>query len=103
HRCVLALGPVTSGLAGEDRRLYLGTATGEVYAIEPNCRKVWRFQTRDRIKSRPLLANNSVIVSSYDGHVYAFHVATGELEWRSPRLGRMSRSSPVTDGQLLYL
>ena len=122
-----ARGEVISKPASDGRLVFFGSTNYIFYAIDTNCRETWKLATRDRIKSDPALADGRVLVSSYDGHVYALAAGTGELAWTFPAapakveppppaaalvqappspplvVGDFSYSSPVVADGVIYL
>jgi eukaryotic-like serine/threonine-protein kinase len=90
--------PVTDGTL-----IYATCTDYTLYAFDPTCRVVWKFAARDRMKSDAWVGDGRVVVSSYDGHVYALDTK-GRLAWsfpppQAPRGGDFSYSSPaVVDG-----
>src|SRR4051794_32664988 len=66
-----AHGEVISAPKTDGRRIYFGSTNYIMYAVEPNCVEAWKFPTRDRIKSDPLVTAGRIYISSYDGHLYA--------------------------------
>lgn len=81
-----AHGVVISAPASDGQRIFFGSTNYIFYAIDSACKELWKFPTRDRIKSDPLLVGDRVIVSSYDGHLYALEAATGRAVWTFPKL-----------------
>jgi outer membrane protein assembly factor BamB len=42
----------------------------------------WKFETRDAIEGTPAIVGDVVYVGSFDGHLYALDLATGNLKWK---------------------
>ncbi|MEE8409510.1 MAG: PQQ-binding-like beta-propeller repeat protein [Myxococcota bacterium] len=89
HRDVISA-PVTDG-----KLIFFGCTNYIFYAIDSGCTEVWKFPTGDRIKSDPLVADGRVILTSYDGHVYALEAATGRQAWVFPRPPPMKLGTSV--------
>ncbi|MBD3291471.1 MAG: PQQ-binding-like beta-propeller repeat protein, partial [Armatimonadia bacterium] len=74
-------------IAGE--RAYVGTAEGEVVALEVadgTC--AWRSQAAEyAIERAPCVAGDAVYAGSWDRYAYALDAATGDLRWRKPSAG----------------
>lgn len=77
-------GEVISAPKTDGERIYFGATNYIFYALDQACNVVWKFPTRDRIKSDPLVANGAVYTTSYDGHVYALDAKTGKELWSYP-------------------
>lgn len=76
---------VISAPATDGKLIFFGSTNYIFYAIDSGCTEVWKFPTGDRIKSDPLVAAGRVVMTSYDGHVYALDAATGAQAWIFPR------------------
>ncbi|MEO8431175.1 MAG: PQQ-binding-like beta-propeller repeat protein [Acidobacteriota bacterium] len=64
-------------------RLYVGSGSGEVLAVEAATGKVaWRFPTGGRVRSSPSVVDGVVYVGSFDGHLYAIDAQSGALRWK---------------------
>lgn len=88
RRCAFDVdGEVLSRPVTDGTRIFFGSTDYFVYAIDTTCQQVWRFATRDRVKSDPWVDAQGVIVSSYDGTVYALRADSGRLRWRFPKAG----------------
>lgn len=75
----------------ENRRCFSGSVTpGEDVA--------WTFETGDAIWGSPVIADGRLYIGSYDGHLYALSVETGELIWRYSTGDRIDGSATVADG-----
>src|SRR5689334_7347355 len=110
RRCSFdAHGEVISAPKTDGKRIFFGSTNYIFYAVEPTCAEAWKFPTRDRIKSDPLVEGGRVYVSSYDGHLYALDAASGERLWTFPdgaaklTVGDFSYSSPVLKDGVLYV
>ncbi|MFF8713089.1 PQQ-binding-like beta-propeller repeat protein [Streptomyces sp. NPDC015184] len=64
--------------------------------------KLWSFQTDDKVKTKPTIANGVVYFGSNDNNVYALDAATGKKHW-SLDTGSVVYSSSVVVGDLLYV
>lgn len=84
-RCTFeARGEVIGRPATDGALIFFGSTNYIFYAIDAACREVWKFATRDRIKSDALYEGGRVFLSSYDGHVYALDAASGAQRWTFP-------------------
>jgi outer membrane protein assembly factor BamB len=76
-----------SGPQGETSAIYIGSADGSVYALDPSGRLLWRHDTGDPIRSSPVVGRKPrgsgqiVYVGSSNGKLYALDAATGKRRW----------------------
>jgi eukaryotic-like serine/threonine-protein kinase len=76
-------GPVISSPAFANGTVFVGSADGNLYAIEPESGTLkWKFATQARITSSPAIAENLVYFGSFDGMFYAVDATTGQLKWK---------------------
>src|SRR5438876_862066 len=63
--------------------VYVVTADRYVYAVNPQGRYIWRQLVRvDHMPmARPVVAGNTLFVTTGQGGIYAFDTATGTLKW----------------------
>ena len=61
----------------------------------------WTFKTGDSIEGAPVIANGVVYVGSFDKHLYAIDLATGQQKWKL-KLGHI-KASPSLRGDKLYV
>jgi eukaryotic-like serine/threonine-protein kinase len=74
---------ILSTPAVDGDRLYVGSGSGEVLAVEAASGKViWRHATAARVRSSPTVADGVVYVGSFDGYLYALDAATGGERWK---------------------
>jgi len=76
-------GQVTSSPAVVGGTVFVGSADGNLYAIdrESGAQK-WKFETKGRVVSSPAVAGGVVYFNSYDGYFYAVEAASGQLKWK---------------------
>jgi len=74
--------------AGRTTGIYIASADGSVYALAPNGRLRWRYDTGDPIRSSPALGpgpgrgpGDVVYVGSSNGKLYAINADTGRRRW----------------------
>ncbi len=85
---------VISAPKTDGKRIFFGSTNYIFYAIDSGCTEVWRFPTGDRIKSDPLVANDKVYLTSYDGHLYALEASSGRQLWTFPPLAKKKINPP---------
>ena len=76
-------GPVSSSPAVADGMVYVGSADGNLYALDRSTGALrWKFATKSRVVSSPAVANGMVFFGSYDGTFYAVDGRSGALKWK---------------------
>jgi outer membrane protein assembly factor BamB len=108
---VLAAVPVNAGSAAEpavamfrggpDHTGVYGPATGVVEGVDLPLK--WRFKTRGKIRSTPVVADGRVFVGSGDGFLYAVDARTGTLVWKFETGGDVSSSPAVAAGVVVFV
>lgn len=84
-----------STAANDGARVVSTCESGNTYCHEAATgRELWRFATRDKIQSSPVIAGASAIFGSYDGNVYVLNLADGE-KIRSFDVGAPVAASPA--------
>jgi outer membrane protein assembly factor BamB len=82
------------------RRSRYNTAHVEGTAIEEPTID-WEYETGDDIWGSPVIVDGTVYVASYDRHLYALDLASGEQEWRF-EMERVADGTPgVADGTVV--
>ncbi|MBI4415429.1 MAG: PQQ-binding-like beta-propeller repeat protein, partial [Euryarchaeota archaeon] len=81
HR-VAAGAPVTASPVVTDSYVYLDVS-GDLWAIDRRFggAAVWSHATPQATEGTPAIAGDVVVARRSDGRVYAFHRATGQIEW----------------------
>ena len=64
---------------------------------------LWQFNTGDKIRSSPSVANGIVYEGSNNGYVYALNAATGSLIWQYYGGASSVESSPAIIGGIVYV
>jgi eukaryotic-like serine/threonine-protein kinase len=74
---------VKSSAVAHDGRVFIGSDTGKLHAIDLKTGKeLWFFKTELAIEAAPLVVENTVYVGSTDGFLYAFRAKDGKLLWK---------------------
>lgn len=89
---------------GPNGWLYFGCDNFRFYAVEPGKGIRWSHLTGMHIWSCPAFPDaHTVVVPSFDMHMYAFDASNGAMRWKSD-LGNFVASSPAVGGDgTLYL
>ena len=78
---------LADGPDGSTTAIYITSADGSVYALDPAGRLLWRYDTGDPIRSSPVLGRKPrgsgrvLYVGSSNGKLYALDAATGRRRW----------------------
>ncbi len=98
-----AEGGISSAPAVSQGRLYAGSNSGALYALDSRTgRELWRFQMQAGIEAKPTVANGMVYAGSRDGYLYAVDVDTGQERWHF-KTGDGIYASPVVAGETIYV
>jgi len=110
-------GPVRSSPAVVDGTVYLGDRDGVMYAVDAETgKKLWSFAVHEegevegdwlpymdtQIDSSVCVTEGKVVFGAWNGYVYALDAKEGKEVWRF-WAGDILRSSPVPDGDVLYI
>ncbi len=87
--------PTGGPFAGQARidgdTVYAGSTDGQLYALAlATGKERWRYDAREELGTRPLVANGTVFVASLEDTVFAVDARTGTWKWhhrREPREG----------------
>jgi len=97
------VGSVDSSPAVAGGVVYVGSADGNVYALDAaSGTKKWAYQTRGEIGSSPAVAGGVVYVGSEDGTLYALDATSGTKKW-AYHTGNFVGSSPAVVGGMVYV
>jgi outer membrane protein assembly factor BamB len=94
---VTAPAPVLS-----DGSLFVGSGDGSFHAVEADDgTRVWRFETRGKIRTTALLSGSAVVFGSFDGTLYALDRRSGTEVWRKPVGGEVTSAPALVEGLLI--
>jgi outer membrane protein assembly factor BamB len=77
-------GEIFSRPASDGKLIFFGSTNQQFYALDGSGQLRWTFITRERIKSDPLVAGDTVYLTSYDGRLYALRTEDGKKLWQFP-------------------
>lgn len=91
----------------DENRVYVGSDQGKMLAFDFDGKLLWEFKTdyhEHGVHSSPILIDDKVIFSAYDGNVYSIDSEDGKSSWKS-KISDWIGSSPVYDPEtkLLYI
>jgi len=93
-----------------DATLYIGSADGNIYALDPATgKRKWVFKTAGRVRATPAVADAVVYAGSMDGNLYALDAASGALKWKFKTagnqyfpLGEVQSTPAVGEGAVFF-
>lgn len=94
------------GVATDGRLLFAANGNGTLYALDAGPdwhtkpKVVWTFAARNKLWSRPLIANGVVYQSSLDHFLYALDAASGKLLWSFDAGGSIASTPALADGTI---
>ncbi|MGA3371588.1 MAG: PQQ-binding-like beta-propeller repeat protein [Terracidiphilus sp.] len=75
-------GAIVSSPAVSGGMVYVGSADGNLYAVEAATGKLrWKFDAHADVNSSPAVVGDTVYLVSLDGNLYAVDAATGKQRW----------------------
>lgn len=104
-----ATGQVISGGVGSDGRLVaVGTAKGEVLALDAASGKIlWTTRVSSEVLAPPAIADGLVVVRSGDARIVGLEAADGKRRWmyqrNVPALALRSYASVLNAGKTIYV
>ena len=89
-----------SPLVLEDRVLVnAGGRNGSIVALDKkDGSTLWTFETQGEIKASPVVVGDTVLMSSYDQHLYALDRKSGTLLWKFQSQGPLHSTPGISDG-----
>ena len=72
---------IEAGVGSDGLIVAVATTRGEVIALGPDGKELWRTQVTSDVAERPLVGRGVVVVRSTDHHVVAFESETGRRRW----------------------
>lgn len=73
--------PVSAGVGSDGLVIAVATPRGDVIALAPDGKELWRAQVTSDVIERPLVGKGLVIVRSTDHRVVAFEADSGKRRW----------------------
>jgi outer membrane protein assembly factor BamB len=72
---------ISAGVGSDGLTVAVATPRGEVIALAPDGKQLWRAQVSSDVAERPLVGRGLVIVRSTDHRVAAFEADSGKRRW----------------------
>ena len=90
-------GPVPLPVVGSDGTIYIGSKTGDLYALRASDGHIlWRYSTGTQVRVTPDRAGTQVFSGGGDGVFRALDRASGEVRWTFRTRGRISAGAAVS-------
>lgn len=101
--------PIVSSVVVNKDLAYFGSTDGYVYALKVvgdlasrTTSVAWKFKTNDIIWAVPAIYNETLVVGSFDKHIYALNALTGEKIW-SFTTGATNVATPLISEGIVYV
>jgi outer membrane protein assembly factor BamB len=79
-------GPLRSGLAGLEGRIYFGSADGTIAAVNAETgQQLWSYDTGEEPGTTPVISGGLILVSTHEQTLFALDAATGQWRWQYHR------------------
>jgi outer membrane protein assembly factor BamB len=86
----------------EDGVLYVGSADGGFHAVKADTgERVWRFETKSRIRADALLLGAGVVFGNQEGEIFLLERATGKEKWKREVHSFMNATPALAAGRLI--
>lgn len=94
--------PFHSSAAVTDKFVVAGARDKNVHAVDRQTGKgVWKFPTRSRVDSSPVIAGDRLYVGSSDRNLYCLELATGKEVWKHAVGQSVTASPAIGEGVLV--
>ena len=92
------------GLAINQGRLYIGSVSGIIYALDAETGDwIWQFETGEQIWATPAIDGDTLYIGTFNKKLYAIDTATGEEKWQQPFEAQGPIiSTPLVDDGIVY-
>ena len=72
---------LSGGVGGDARLILVGTPKGEVLALDPTGKELWKAQLTSEVLSAPTVDQGVVVARSGDGRIFGLDAYTGARKW----------------------
>jgi eukaryotic-like serine/threonine-protein kinase len=87
----------------DDGRIYIGTLSNEVVALDTNGNIRWRIPTDNAVWTRPALYDGVIYYGDLNGTIYAVNADSGSVVWRKDLgSGAVVGSAVIVDDQIIF-
>ncbi|MDB5808705.1 MAG: outer rane assembly lipoprotein YfgL [Betaproteobacteria bacterium] len=73
--------PLSGGVGTDGNLVLVGSAKGEVIALDKTGKELWKVQLTSEILSAPQLSQNIVVIRTGDGRIFGLDATTGARKW----------------------
>lgn len=100
---------LSGGLVIYDNKLYIGTESGMVIALNKNNGKfLWDSKLSGEVIAKPVIANGMLLIHTENGMLHALHHDTGYIKWsinldHKQRFAIRGKSSPAIYNDLIII
>jgi outer membrane protein assembly factor BamB len=85
----------TAAASGNGQQIFIGTYSGTMYSLAASTgQELWKYSSKDMIKSTPLVFKSRVIFGGHDGLMNAVTLDKGQLIWQRS-VGAPVLASPI--------
>jgi len=95
-----AMHPIRSTPVVDGERVFFGTDNGDFLCVDFSGDLGWRFQSRRRILSSPVIHDGIVYFGSDDWYLYALDIEMGMSVWRFRTRGEVISTPVIGDGRV---
>ncbi|MHC4915262.1 MAG: outer membrane protein assembly factor BamB family protein [Planctomycetota bacterium] len=95
-------GRVCTAAAIVGGRVYVGSDSGKILALDAVGRKLWEFKTGGKVRCSPAVAGGVVYCGSDDGKFYALDAASGAKKWEFECGGPVRASPAISAGVVVF-
>ncbi|MFO8102259.1 MAG: PQQ-binding-like beta-propeller repeat protein [Dehalococcoidia bacterium] len=93
----------------DEGTIYFGSFGGSVYALNANTGELksgwivpFKTESGDRIRARPVIIGEVLLIGSQDDHVYGLNLEDGMQAWRPVRFDDDIMADPCVSGTTVY-
>jgi outer membrane protein assembly factor BamB len=98
-----SVGLVSTAIASSGGRVYFGTTSGTVVALDgATGSTVWTLNVDSPVYSSPIVQGGELFVAAYNSTLYALNAETGKVNWKYITGGTI-QSSPAANGVLVAI
>jgi outer membrane protein assembly factor BamB len=73
--------PLSGGVGSDGKLVLVGSAKGEVVALDSSGKQLWKAQLTSEVLSAPQVYQNMVVVRTGDGRLFGLDASTGARKW----------------------
>jgi outer membrane protein assembly factor BamB len=103
---VRAPATLTGGVGSDGKLVVVGSAEGEVIALDADGGTLWRARVSSEVLSAPVVAEDVVVVRSADSRIFALDARDGRRRWvfqrAAPALAVRSTAGVAVEGGFVF-